>query len=130
MGFLVTSGTSAYRPGGTGQQVKLRGVIAAHKLIALGVAASCALLLAMLLFAVLGPKAGAVTSSTTCSDWGNATWSQQTAFAQRYVDEHGPVAGHITATDIINLITNECLLASGEDVDDTTTIVQAMTGNF
>jgi len=130
VGFLVTSGSSAYRPGGTDQKLTLRGVVATHKLLALAVAASCALLLAMLLFAVLGPKAGAVTDATTCSDWGNATWNQQTAFAQRYAHEHGPVAGHITSTDIINLITNECLLASGEDVDDTTTIVQAMTGNF
>ena len=108
----------------------LRALIAAHKLIALGAAASCALLVAMFLFAVLGPKAGAITDTTTCSAWGSATWSQQTAFARGYVYEHGPVAGHITSTDIINLVTNECLVASGEDVDDTTTIVQAMTGNF
>ena len=127
---MVTSGTSAYRPGDADQQWTVRGVIAGHKRIALGVAASCALFVAMFLFAVLGPKAGAVTDATTCSDWGSATWSQQTAFARRYVDEQGPVAGHITSRDIINLITNECLVASGEDVDDTTTIVQAMTGNF
>jgi Mg2+/Co2+ transporter CorC len=130
VGFLATSGTSAYRPGGSGQQLTLRGLVAGHKLIAVATAASFALLVAMLLLAVLGPKAGAITDSTTCSDWGNATWREQTAFAQRYVDEHGPVAGHITSTDIINLITNECLVASGEDVDDTTSIVQAMTGNF
>ena len=127
---MVASGTSANRPGGAEEQWTVRGVIAGHKLIALGAAVSCALLVAMLLFAVLGPKAGAVTDATTCSDWGSATWSQQTAFARRYVYEQGPVAGHITSTDIINLITNECLVASGEDVDDTTTIVQAMTGKF
>jgi len=127
---LVTSSTSSLQAGGTGQPWSLRGVIAAHRLLALAVAATCALLLAMFLFAVLGPKAGAVTDATTCSQWGSANWNQQTAYGRLYVREHGPIDGQTAPTAIINLINNECQVAYGEDVDDTTSIVQAMSGNF
>jgi hypothetical protein len=127
---LAASSTSAFPAGGSGQSWSLRGLIAAHKLLALAVAATFALMVAMLLFAVLGPKAGAVTDATTCSQWGAADWNQQTAYARRYVQEHGPINGQTSPMAIINLINNECMVAYGEDVDDTTSIVQAMSGNF
>ena len=50
----------------------LRGLIADHRVAALGVAAVCAVMVAMIMVAVLGAKAGAVTDQTTgrcCTDW-------------------------------------------------------------
>ncbi|MGO9906822.1 MAG: hypothetical protein ACLP4R_18030 [Solirubrobacteraceae bacterium] len=123
----MTSSTSSLQGGGLSS---LRGLIAAHKPLALVVMASCALLVAMFLFALLGPKASGVTDATTCSQWGSADWNQQTAYARRYVQEHGPIDGRTAPMAIINLINNECMVAYGEDVDDTTSIVQALSGNF
>jgi hypothetical protein len=126
---LVTD-SPALRAGDSSPPWTVRRVLAEHKLLALATAASCAVLVAMFLFAVLGPKAGAVTDATTCSQWGSADWSQQTAYTRLYVREHGPLDGHSSPMAIINLINNECMVAYGEDVDDTTSIVQAMSGNF
>ncbi|MGO9496094.1 MAG: hypothetical protein ACLQA5_05175 [Solirubrobacteraceae bacterium] len=127
---MVTSTTSSLHAGGSGQPWTIRRLIAAHKPVALAVAAVCALTVAMFLFAVLGPKAGAVTDATTCSQWGSANWSQQSAYARRYVEEHGGIDGQTSPMAVINTINNECMVAYGEDVDDTTSVVQAISGNF
>lgn len=127
---MATSNTSTYQPGGSGQQWTVRGLIAAHKLIALAAAAVCAVTVAMFLVGLLGPKAGAVTDATTCSQWGSANWNQETAYARLYVEEHGAIDGQTSPMAIINTINNECMVAFGEDVDDTTSVVQAISGNF
>jgi len=113
-----------------GQQWTLRGLIAAHKRFALGALAFCAVLVATIVIAALGPKAGAVSDATTCSQWGSANWNQQTAYARRYVQEHGGIAGQTSPMAIITAINDGCMQAFGEDVDDTTSVVQAISGNF
>jgi hypothetical protein len=115
---------------GDGQQWTLRGLIADHKLFALGALAFCAVLVATIVIAALGPKAGAVSDATTCSQWGSANWNQQTAYARRYAQEHGGVAGQTSPMAIITAINDGCMQAFGEDVDDTTSVVQAISGNF
>jgi hypothetical protein len=126
---LVASSTSASAAGGD-RTWTIRGLIAAHRLIALAAVGICALLVAMTLVAALGPKGGAVTDATTCSQWGSANWRQQTAYARRYVQEHGGVAGQTSPAAVINAINDGCMQAFGEDVDDTTSVVQAISGNF
>lgn len=85
----------------------------------------------MFLVAALGPKAGAVSDATSCSQWGSADQSQQAAYARRYIREHGPLAGGRTSSaDVITAINNGCMQAFGEDVDETTSVVQAISGNF
>ena len=108
----------------------MRALIAAHKLAALAAAAIVALMVMMFLVVALGPSSGAVTDATTCSGWGSANWTQQTAYARRYVQEHGAVAGQTSPTAIITAINNRCMQAFGEDVDNTTSVVQAISGNF
>ncbi len=109
----------------------LRGLIGAHKLIALAVAAVLALMVGMVLAAALGPKGGVVTSATTCSQWGSSNQSLQSAYARRYVQAHGgPVAGRMSPASVIGAIDDGCMQAFGEDVADTTSISQAITGNF
>jgi hypothetical protein len=109
----------------------IRGLVARHKLAALGVAAVIALVLAMILIVILGPKAGAVTDATTCTQWGSANQKQQAAYAKLYVREHGALPGGSTSpASIITSINEGCTLAYGVDASDTTTVVQAISRKF
>jgi hypothetical protein len=86
------------------------------------------------IFAVtaLGAKAGAVTDTTTCAQWGSANVNTQTAYARLYVREHGPVAARWgpAPTGVINAINAGCYQAFGEDVEDSATVVQAISRDF
>lgn len=110
----------------------IRGLIAGHKWAALVAAALCAVIVAMILVAVLGAKAGPVTDSTLCTQWGSANQDQQNAYARFYLKEHGPTrgSGSSPAAGVINAINNGCLQAFNDGVDDSTTVVQAISGNF
>jgi hypothetical protein len=109
----------------------VRGLLVRHKLAALGLAAIIAFMLAMFLLAALGPKAGAVSDSTTCTQWGSANQVQQAAYAKLYVREHGPLRGGGTSpAKVIAAINAGCARAYGDDVSDTATVTQAISGNF
>jgi hypothetical protein len=109
----------------------IRGMVAAHKRASLLVAAGCGLMLAMLLLAVLGAKPGRLTDTSTCTQWASTNTVRQKAYAKLYVEEHGaaPLAGTSTA-GIVSAITISCLDAYDEDVSDSTTVVQALSGKF
>ena len=112
-------------------EFSVRVLLARHKLVALGLAAVIALMLAMILVAVLGPKGGAVTDSTTCTQWGSANQAQQAAYGKLYVKEHGPLRGAGSSpSKVIAAINNGCTRAFGDDVSDTVTVQQAISGNF
>lgn len=112
-------------------EFSLRGLLTRHKLVALGLAAAIALMLAMILVAVLGPKAGAVTDSTTCTQWGSSNQAQQAAYGKLYVKEHGPLPdGGSSPSKVIAVINYGCAQAYGDDVSDTVTVRQAISGNF
>lgn len=109
----------------------VRGLFARHKLVALGAAAVVAVMLAMILVAVLGAKGGAVSDATTCSGWSSANQDQQTTYARLYVREHGPLRdGGSSPASVVAAINNGCGQAYGGDVSDSTTVVQAISGNF
>jgi hypothetical protein len=110
----------------------LRGLVASHKVASLIAAALCAVTVAVLALVVLGPKAGAVTDSTTCAQWSSANVNQQAAYARLYVQEHGPVSPRWgpVPTGVINAINAGCYQAFGEDVSDTATVVQAISRDF
>jgi hypothetical protein len=99
---------------------------------ALAGAAVLALMVAIILVAALGAKGGAVTDATTCDQWSSANVLRQDAYARLYVREHGPVSPRWgpLPTGVINAINAGCDQAFGEDVDDTTTVVEAISGNF
>jgi len=121
--------------GKQGQNVELwtlRGLIAEHQTAALAVAGLVAAMVVSLVLAiVLGSNAGAVTDATTCTQWGSTTQNRQRAYAAFYLREHGAVPhwGGSPA-DVINAINWGCGLAYGDDVSDTTTMAQAIAGNF
>ena len=110
----------------------IRGLIASHKIASLVIAALCAVTVAVLLLVTLGPKAGAVTDSTTCAQWGSTNVNAQDAYARLYVREHGPVSPGWgpSPAGVINAINAGCYEAFGEDVSDTATVVQAVSRSF
>jgi hypothetical protein len=110
----------------------MRGLIASHKVASLVIAAVCASMLVFLLLVALGPKAGAVSDSTTCAQWGSTNVNGQDAYARLYVKEHGAVAAGWgpAPQGVINAINAGCYQAFGEDVSDTATVVQAISRNF
>ena len=110
----------------------LRGLIASHKVASLIIAALCAATVAVLLLVALGPKAGAVTDSTTCAQWGSTNVTAQEAYASLYIREHGRVspAWGPARQGVINAINAGCYEAFGEDVSDTATLVQAISRSF
>jgi hypothetical protein len=110
----------------------LRGLIASHKIASGIIAALCVATVAVLLLVVLGPKAGAVTDSTTCAQWGSTNVTAQDAYAKLYISEHGRVAAAWgpAGQGVINAINAGCYQAFGEDVSDTATVVQAISRSF
>jgi len=109
----------------------IRGLIASHKRVAAFAAASVVVMVALIIVAVVGGKGGPVTDATTCDEWGSANVNQQNAYARLYVREHGPVPRWgASPTLVINAINAGCFQAYGDDVSDTTTLVQAVSGNF
>jgi hypothetical protein len=86
---------------------------------------------ALIAVAMLSATGGAVGDATTCTQWGSSNVDQQHAYAKLYVKEHGPVPRWgASPTLVINAINAGCFQAYGEDVSDTTTVVQAVSGNF
>jgi hypothetical protein len=96
------------------------------------IAVLCAATIGVLLFVTLGPKAGAVTDSTTCAQWGSTNVTAQEAYAALYIKEHGRVAAAWgpAGQGVINAINAGCYEAFGEDVSDTATVVQAIARSF
>ncbi len=110
----------------------IRGLVASHKAVALAIAALCAMTVAYFLLIALGPKAGAVTDSTTCEQWGSTNVNRQAAYARLYVSEHGAVSPRWgpVPTGVINAINAGCYQAFGEDVANQATVVQAISRDF
>ena len=109
----------------------IRGLIASHKSAAAAVAGLLAATVVVFVLVALGAKAGAVADSTTCTQWGSANQNRQTAYGELYLREHGPIPkwGGSPAA-VINAINWGCGVAYGDDVSDTTTVVQAISGNI
>ena len=127
----MSTGGPGTQPSQFGAPWTIRGLIGSHKRATLVVAAGLVVMVALILVAALGAKAGPVTDATTCTEWGSANVDQQHAYALLYVKEHGPVPRWgASPTLVINAINAGCFQAYGDDVSDTTTLVQAISGNF
>jgi hypothetical protein len=127
----VSTGGSATQPNQIEPPWTIRGLIASHKAAASGAAAALVVMVALILVAVLGATSGPVTDATTCTQWGSANVNKQHAYATLYVREHGPIPRWgASPAMVINAINAGCFQAYGEDVDDTTTVVQAIFGKF
>jgi hypothetical protein len=127
----VSSGAPGTQPSQIDAPWTIRGLIAGHRTASLVTAAAFAVMVALIVIAMLGGTQRSVTDATTCTEWGSANVDQQHTYAQRYVREHGAIPRWGTAPAmVIGAINAGCFQAYGEDVDDTTTIVQAISGNF
>jgi hypothetical protein len=125
------SGTQDTRPGQFDPPWTIRGLIAGHKRASLFSALALAVMVGLIAIAMLGGTQRTVTDATTCTAWASANVDQQHTYAQLYVREHGAVPRWGTApVMVIGAINAGCFQAYGEDVDDTTTVVQAISGNF
>jgi hypothetical protein len=105
----------------------VRGLFARHKAFGIGALAVVALMIAFTAVGVLSSTSAAVTDATTCTEWGNANYNQQTAYARRYVREHGALPGWGGApSSVVAAISTGCAQAYGEDVEDNVTVVNAL----
>ena len=128
----MSTSTSATQTAADFAPWSVRSLIASHKAASLLIAALLAATVAIFAIVALGPKAGAVTDSTTCAQWGSTNVNEQDAYARLYVSEHGPVSPRWgpAPTGVINAINAGCYQAFGEDVSDTATVVQAVSRSF
>jgi len=131
----VLSMSTPASPAPQGQEVELwtfRGLVAKYPKASFAVAGLFAAMVVSLVLAVaLGTSAGAVTNATTCTAWGSTTVTQQTAYAELYLRQHGPVRNWGgTPADVLNAINWGCGVAYGDDVADTATVVQAINNDF
>lgn len=110
----------------------MRSLIASHKVAAAVMAILCAAVVAVFLLIGFGPKAGAVTDSSTCDQWGSTNVNAQNAYARLYIREHGRVSPGWGPPQqgVINAINAGCYQAFGEDVSDKATVVQAISRDF
>jgi hypothetical protein len=127
----VSSGASGTQPSEIDAPWTIRGLIAGHKRASLFSALTLAVMVALIAIAALGGSQRTVTDATTCTEWGSANVDLQHSYALLYVREHGAVPKWGTAPAmVIGAINAGCFQAYGEDVDDTTTVVQAISGDF
>lgn len=110
----------------------VRGLIASHRKASLVIAGLCVLTVGFSVLIAVGPSAGAVTDSTTCTQWGSTNINGQDAYARLYVREHGPVSRRWgpAPKGVVNAINAGCDRAYGYDVSDQTNVVQAISGDF
>jgi hypothetical protein len=117
----------AASPGDSGEMWNTRTLIARHKLGALIGLVLLILLLVIMVGGVLTSHPVVVSDSTTCTAWGSANQSQQLAYGERYVREHGPLPGGVTApAQVVAAVNSGCYLAYSNDVEDNVNVVQAI----
>lgn len=94
-----------------------------------------AIVLAMILLTVLtsvsGGNGGALTDSTSCTQWASSSASQQNAYAQLFLNEHGALPnGEGTVTTVRSDINSECVHAAYLGESDDVTVVAAVNHAF
>jgi hypothetical protein len=123
----VNSSTDRMEPAVVGESWTARALCARHKRLALGVLVALAALLAITVGAILASHPLVVSDSTTCADWGSATYTQQRTYARRYIQEHRSLpSGSTSPAHVMLAINVGCTQAYANDVQDTATIVAAI----
>jgi hypothetical protein len=105
----------------------LRAMIAGHKLVSATAAIVLLITLALFFVALLGPRAGRVDDSTSCSQWSSSNQAEQRSFAQRYLSAHGNVANQATGVAGVEAaVNNGCMAAFASDEEDRVTVLDAI----
>jgi hypothetical protein len=111
----------------TGSLRHLKALVLRHKAASAGAAAVLLIVLSVLVPAVLPGGAGALSDSASCSDWASASQSQQNAYSQRYLNEHGALpSGAGDVTGVRSAINNDCIKAAYLGESDDVTIIAAI----
>jgi hypothetical protein len=109
----------------------LRSLVIRHKRFSVGVLAVILVMLAVFVATVVGPGAGAVSDSTSCSEWGSANQAQQRAYGALYVKEHGPLRdGARNPASVEASVNTGCMQAFDNDVADDINVYQAINNQY
>lgn len=126
----MSGSTDGAAPAQRGAEVwTTRALFARHKLIGVCAVAALVLLIAIILAGVLGSSTVVVSDSSTCATWSSAKQTQQLAYGQRYVSEHGSLpSGDRTPTGVVAAINAGCTQAFDNDAEEDVSVVQAIKG--
>lgn len=124
----VSASTEGTAPANQAAEVwTTRALFARHKMIGVGAVVLLALLLAIIVGGVLASTTSVVNDKSTCASWSSANQTQQQAYAQRYLREHGALpSGSSRPASVVTAINTGCTDAFNNDVQDTITVVQAI----
>jgi hypothetical protein len=105
----------------------LKAVIFRHKAASALAAAVLLIVLSVLASVLLPGGGGALSDSASCSAWASASQSQQNAYSQLYLNEHGRVpSGAAGVSGVRSAINNDCVKAAYLGESDDVTIVAAI----
>jgi hypothetical protein len=108
-------------------QWSTRALITRHKLAAAVAALLVALFVGLFLAIVLGPRGGTVTGSTSCTQWSSSNQSEQQAYSERYLSEHGHLPSGGTGVPAVEAAINAgCMAAYASDEEDAITVLDAI----
>jgi hypothetical protein len=111
----------------TGEVWNTRELIGRHKVAAISVVVVLLLLAAFIVGAIASSTPLSLSDSSTCTTWSSANQNQQTAYARKYVQEHGPLSGGARdPASVVAAINVGCNDAFDNDVQDDITVVQAI----
>ncbi len=124
----VSGSTEGAAPASQAAQVwTTRALFARHKVIGISAVLLVALLLAIIVGGVLASTTSVVNDKSTCATWSSANQTQQQAYAERYLREHGALPnGSSNPASVVAAINTGCTDAFNNDVQDTITVVQAI----
>jgi hypothetical protein len=87
------------------------------------------ILIALFVVALVGPRGGAVSDSTSCTQWGSSNQSEQHAYGELYLREHGRRVAS-TVSGVEAAINAGCMAAFASDEEDTVTVLDAIEKNY
>lgn len=123
----AAAGETSKDAAGAGETWTARALFARHRTLGISVLVLLAVLVVITVGAILTAKPLVVSDSTTCASWGSATYTQQRAYARRYLQEHGSLpSGATSQARVVTAINDGCAQAYANDVQDTATIVAAI----
>jgi hypothetical protein len=106
-----------------------RRLFAQHKAIGISAVVLLLALLAIIVGGILASSPVVISDSSTCSTWSSANQTQQQAYGQRYIREHGALpSGSTNPGSVVAAINAGCTQAFDNDAQDTATVVGAIKG--
>jgi len=123
-----TSGDAAESCPTVRERSTLRTVISRHKGPFAGAIAFLFVLVAVTVApAFLGSSGGALSDSTSCSEWSSASQAQQSTYSHLYLNEYGALpSGARDVNSIKSAINNACIQAAYLGEADDVSVVAAI----